>query len=86
VAAVQCILFSSDFFFLTITATATEDRGVGVISSRKAHPGHDVLIAVLDAPSLALALALLLPLSPLLFPSQTVTVANAIFSSAAPFS
>jgi hypothetical protein len=38
-------------FFLTVTATNTECQGNGVVSSRQAHPGLAVLIAVLDAPS-----------------------------------
>ncbi len=52
VAVMQHIMFKSDFF-LTVTATTTEGQGHGAVSSRKAHPEHLVIVAVIDAPLLA---------------------------------
>jgi hypothetical protein len=46
--AVQCIFFSP-FFFFTVTFTATECQGKGAVSSRAAHPGLVVGVAVFDA-------------------------------------
>jgi hypothetical protein len=61
------VFYLSPVSFLTVTTTATEGRGEGAVSSREAHPGRVVLVAVVDAPSSALAS--LSSLSSLMFPS-----------------
>jgi hypothetical protein len=52
------VFYFSPIFFLTVTAAATEGRGDAAVSSREAHSGHVVLVAVIDMLPLALALAL----------------------------
>jgi hypothetical protein len=70
------VYFILVLFFLTVTDAATEGQGDAAVSSREAHSGYVVLVAVVDALLSTLASTLaslsLLSLSPfpllLLFP------------------
>jgi hypothetical protein len=78
-AAVLCTYFSP-IYFLTVTATATEDQGNGAVSSHEAYLRRVILVAVVNVLMLILASQSLL--SPSLFPSPllisaTVTIAAA---------
>jgi hypothetical protein len=66
-------IFFSQIIFLTITTTTTtEGQGNGAVASHKAHPGHVVLITVVNAPLLALVLQSLSLLSTWPFPSPSL--------------